>query len=125
VFVSPRRDARAARRFFQRAIGTTRITPVEVVADHAPVYPGVLWGAGAGRLASNRPGRQQPHRGRPRPTEGTPLADAGLKQDRSARIVITGHAFIQKRSAGHYELAIEEPARRRVAATFDELALAI
>jgi transposase-like protein len=42
VFVSPRRDARAARRFFQRAIGTTRITPVEVVTDHAPVYRGVL-----------------------------------------------------------------------------------
>jgi IS6 family transposase len=26
VFVSPRRDARAARRFFQRAIGTAKIT---------------------------------------------------------------------------------------------------
>jgi transposase-like protein len=42
VVVAPRRDARAALRFFQRAIGTTRMTPVEVVIDHAPVYPGVL-----------------------------------------------------------------------------------
>jgi IS6 family transposase len=42
VFVAPRRDARAARRFFQRAIGTAKIAPVEVVTDHAPVYPGVL-----------------------------------------------------------------------------------
>jgi transposase-like protein len=32
----------AARRFFQRAIGTMRIAPVEVVTDHAPVYPAVL-----------------------------------------------------------------------------------
>jgi hypothetical protein len=42
VFVSPRREARAARRFFQRAIGTTRITPIQVVTGHATVYPGVL-----------------------------------------------------------------------------------
>jgi transposase-like protein len=42
VLASPRRDARAARRFFQGAIGSTKMTPVEVVTDHAPVYPGVL-----------------------------------------------------------------------------------
>ena len=42
VFMSPRRDAAAARRFFQRAIGTMRVAPVEVVTDHAPVYPAVL-----------------------------------------------------------------------------------
>ena len=42
VFVSPRRDTTAARRFFERAIGTTKVTPVEVVTDHAPVYSGVL-----------------------------------------------------------------------------------
>jgi transposase, IS6 family len=42
VFMSPRRDAAAARRFFQCAIGTMRVAPVEVVTDHAPVYPAVL-----------------------------------------------------------------------------------
>jgi transposase-like protein len=42
VFVSPRRDAAAARRFFQRAIGTMQVAPVEVITDHAPVYPAVL-----------------------------------------------------------------------------------
>jgi len=31
VFLSPRRDATAARRFFQQAIGVTKVTPVEVV----------------------------------------------------------------------------------------------
>jgi transposase, IS6 family len=39
VFVSPQRDAKAARRFFERAIGTTKITPVEVVTDKAATYP--------------------------------------------------------------------------------------
>ena len=33
---------RAARRFFEQAIGATKRTPVEVVTDRAPMYPGVL-----------------------------------------------------------------------------------
>jgi transposase-like protein len=42
VFVSARRDAKAARRFFERTIGATKLTPVEVVTDQAPVYPALL-----------------------------------------------------------------------------------
>jgi transposase-like protein len=42
VLVSPRRDVRAARWFFQQAIGATKVRPVEVTTDKAPVYPGVL-----------------------------------------------------------------------------------
>jgi len=42
VFVSPRRDTAAARRFFERAIGTTRVTPIEVTTDRAAAYPAVL-----------------------------------------------------------------------------------
>jgi IS6 family transposase len=42
VFVSARRDAKAAHRFFEQAIGATKITPVEVTTDKAPVYPAVL-----------------------------------------------------------------------------------
>jgi transposase, IS6 family len=49
----------------------------------------------------------------------------GLKQDRSARVVIAGHAFMQNIRRAHYELAIEEPATLRLAVAFDELALAI
>ena len=47
----------------------------------------------------------------------------GLEQDRSARVVIAGHAFIQNVRRGHYELAVEEPVTRRVVIAFDELAL--
>jgi len=46
----------------------------------------------------------------------------GLKQDRSAWVVIVGHAFVQNVRRGHYELAVEEPVHRRVAVAFDELA---
>jgi hypothetical protein len=49
----------------------------------------------------------------------------GLKQDRSARVIIAGHAFVQNVRRGHYELAVEEPVIRRLAVAFEELALAI
>ncbi len=125
VFVSLQRNAKAARRFFEQAIGTTKVIPVEVVSDHAPAYPAVLeellpaaWHR-TERYANNRlecdHGRLK---ARLRPMRG-------LKQDRSARVVIAGHAFVQNLRRGHYELAAEEPANRRLAVAFDELALAI
>ena len=42
VLVSRQRDAKAARLFFQRAIGATKVKPVEVTTDQAPVYSAVL-----------------------------------------------------------------------------------
>jgi transposase-like protein len=125
VFVSPRRDVRAARRFFRQAIGATKVTPAEVTTDQAPVYPGVLetllpaaWHR-TDQYANNRVecdhGRLK---ARLRPMRS-------LKQDRSARVIITGHAFVQNVRRGHYELAVEEPAGRRLAVAFDELALTI
>ena len=49
----------------------------------------------------------------------------GLKSDHQARVIIAGHAFIQNIRRGHYELGIDVPVTLRVAAAFDELALAI
>ena len=40
VFVSPRRDVKAARRFFDRAIGTTKRRPVEVITEQGGGVPG-------------------------------------------------------------------------------------
>jgi hypothetical protein len=45
----------------------------------------------------------------------------GLKQDRSARTVIAGHALVQNLRRGHYELAVEEPVTRRVAVALTSL----
>jgi transposase, IS6 family len=42
VFLSPRRGAKAARRFFERAIDRTRIAPGEVTTDRYRAYPRVL-----------------------------------------------------------------------------------
>jgi len=125
VFMSARRDAKAARRFFQRAIGTTKVLPVEVVTDRAATYPIVLeellpvpWHR-TERYANNRVEADHGRlKSRLRPMRG-------LKQDRSASVIIGGHAFVQNVRRGHYELAAEELASRRLAVAFDELAMAI
>jgi transposase, IS6 family len=125
VFVSARRDAGAARRFFQQAIEITKVQPMEIVTDKAAMYPAVLeellpaaWHH-TDQYANNRVecdhGRLK---ARLRPMRG-------LKQDRSARVVVVGHALVQNVRRGHYELAAEELANRRLAAAFDELALVI
>ena len=49
----------------------------------------------------------------------------GLKQDRSAKVIAAGQAFVQNVRRGYYELAAEEPATRRLAVAFDEFAVAI
>ncbi len=50
----------------------------------------------------------------------------GLKRDRTASVVIRGHAFIQNLRRGHYELGVNAlNPRLRLAAAFDELAEAI
>jgi hypothetical protein len=49
----------------------------------------------------------------------------GLKHDRSARAILAGHAFVQNIRRGPYELAVEEPATRRMAVAFAELTLTI
>jgi len=125
VFVSARQDAKAARRFFQQPSVRPRSHPVEVTTDQAPVYPVVLeellpaaWHR-TDRYSNNRVecdhGRLKV---RLRPMRG-------LKQDRSARVIIAGHALVQNLRRGHYELAVEELATRRVVTAFDELAVAI
>jgi transposase-like protein len=125
VFVSPRRDSNAARRFFQHALASTRVRPMEVVTDRAATYPIALdellsaaWHR-TERHANNRieaDHGQLKHRLR---------AMRGLKTDRSARTIIAGHAFVQNIRRGHYELAVDQPVVLRVAAAFTELARAV
>jgi IS6 family transposase len=115
VFVSPRRNAKAARRFFERAIGTTKVTTVEVVTDQAPTYPVVLkellpaaWHR-TEQYANNRVEADHDRlKARLRPMRG-------FKQDRSARVIVAGHALIQNVRRGHCEMAGEALVNRRLA----------
>jgi transposase, IS6 family len=125
VFVSAKRDADAACRFFEQAIGTAKVTPVEVVTDQAATYPIVLeellpapWHR-TEQYANNRIEADHGRlKSRLRPMRG-------LRRDRNARVIIAGHAFVQNVRRGHYELAAKEPATLRLAVAFDELAMAI
>jgi len=49
----------------------------------------------------------------------------GLKRRRSARVICTGHAFVQNLHCGHYELTVDLDPSHRLSAAFTELALAI
>jgi transposase-like protein len=125
VLVSKRRDGDAARRFFTRALDTSKVRPIEVVTDAAPRHPRVLdelvpaaWHH-IEQYENNRieaDHSRLKHRLRPM---------RGLRTDRTAQVIIAGLAFMQNLRHGHYELATETPRPLRVAAAFTELASAI
>jgi transposase-like protein len=124
VYVSARRDIRAARRFFTRAVDTHG-APTEIVTDRAPALRAAIDELmpvafhNTEQYANNRiecdHGRLK---ARLRPMRG-------LKRDRSARVIVRGHALMQNVRRGHYELGVDARSRCRVAAAFTELAATI
>lgn len=124
VFVSQRRNMDAARSFFARALATHG-EPDEVITDLAQAletaieelvpdafhntdqYANNSVECDHGRLKS----RLRPMR--------------GLKTDRTAPVVIRGHAFIQNLRRGHYELGTESHHHLRIATAFAELSCTV
>jgi len=123
IWLSRRRDLTAARAFFSRAL-TRGTVPVEVTTDRAPAYPRVLDEFVPGALhvteqyANNAVEVDHGLKARLRPMRG-------LKRFRSARILAAGHALVQNLRRGHYEIAVNQPARDRLCAAFNELTDAI
>src|SRR6266542_2489783 len=125
VFLSPRRNAEAARRFFARALDRTRTSLVEVTTDRYRVYPRVLDellpAAFHDTEVHANNGLETDHgrlKARLRPMRG-------LKRNRTARVIVAGHAFIQNLRRGFYDLGTDVPAASRLADAFAELALVI
>jgi transposase-like protein len=121
VLVSARRDADSARRFFQRALTTLKVTPSEVVTDAAAIYPAVL-----DELVPSAWHHVERHANNPIEAVHSQLKHRllpmrGLQTDRTAQVIIAGHAFMQNLRRGHYELATEATPAERVAAAFTEL----
>ena len=124
VLVSPRRDLRAARRFFATAL-RAHGEPVEVVTDRAPALRAAIEGLipaafhNTEQYANNRVecdhGRLK---ARLRPMRG-------LKREHSARVVMPSHALMRNIRRGHYELGIDARAHRRIESAFTELARTI
>jgi len=124
VFVSKRRDLRAATTFFANAIGTHG-APSEVTTDRAhalaraiaDLFPAAVHDTT--QFANNRVEADHGRlKARLRPMRG-------LKRDRTAGIVIQGHSFIQNLRRGHYELGMDARPGLTLAAAFDELALVV
>jgi transposase-like protein len=124
VYVSRRRDLRAARRFFASAFGAHG-EPAEIVTDKAPALARAIDELVAGALhhtaqyANNRIEADHGRlKARLRPMRG-------LKRDGTAGVVIRGHALMQNIRRGHYELGIDACSHLRVATAFTELARTI
>jgi IS6 family transposase len=124
VYVSPRRDGGAARRFLTRALEHGP-SPVEVTTDHAAAYPRVLDELVPAACHVTKQYGNNPIEADHGRLKSRLRAMRGLKQLRCAQVITVGHAFIQNIRRGHYELGVDEAATLRVAAAFDELALAI
>ncbi len=122
VYLSPRRDAKAARHFLERAIDRTRISPVEVTTDRYRVYPRALdellpaafhdTEVHANNALETDHGRLK---ARLRPMRG-------LKRDRTARVIVAAHAFIQNLRRGFYDLGTDVRPPLRLTDAFAELA---
>ena len=124
VLLSERRDLAAARRFFSRALRAGTV-PAEITTDRAPAYARVLDELVPSALhvtekyANNAVEADHGRlKARLRPMRG-------LKCHRSVRTLAAGHAFVQNLRRGHYELAVNVPARHRLRAAFDQLAAVI
>jgi transposase, IS6 family len=124
VLVSQKRDLAATRQFFLSALKHGRC-PAEVTTDQAPAYPRVIEelipaACHVTEQYANNPVESDHGRlkARLRPMRG-------LKRLRSARIISTGHAFVQNLPRGHYELGVDIDRRHRLTAIFTELARAI
>jgi transposase-like protein len=124
VLVSEKRDLAATSRFFARAL-ELGMRPSEVTTDRAPAYPRVLdelLPATCHVMAQYATNPIESDHGRLK-ARLSPMR--GLKQLRSARVISTGHAFIQNLRRGHYELAVDADPKRQLPAAFTELAVAI
>ncbi len=121
VYVSKRRNTAAAQRFFDSVLGAHG-RPGEVTTDLAApllrVIDEVLFDVvhDTQQYANNR---VETDHGRLKARLWTMR---GPKRDRTASVVIRGHAFIQNVRRGYYELGMEARHERlRLAAAFDDL----
>jgi transposase-like protein len=124
ILVSKHRDIASARRFFTASLLAHR-APAEVITDRAPALANVmedLIPAAFHNTEQYENNRCECDHGRLK-ARLRPMR--ALKTDRTASVVIRGHAFVQNLRRGHYELGVEVAPVFRLATAFDELQLAI
>jgi IS6 family transposase len=125
VYFSIRRNAAAARAFFERAIAATGVTPTRVTTDKARCYPPALRAALPGvdhrssRSLNNGLERDHGHRKqRLRPMRG-------FQRAASADTLSRGHGLIQNLRNGFSALTAAVPRPLRLATAWPQLAAMI
>jgi transposase, IS6 family len=107
------------------ALDQTGISPVEVTTDRYRLYPrliDVLAPAAVHRMEAHANNAIEADHGRLK-ARLRPMR--GLKRDRTARVIVAGHAFVQNLRRGFYDLGTDAPAGSRLAQAFAELGSAI
>jgi transposase-like protein len=125
VLFSERRNAAAARGFFERAIDRSRVAPERVTTDCAAAYPPALRKVlpaaehRCSKYLNNGLERDHQHlKQRLRPMRG-------FKRLRSADTVTRGHALVQNLRNGFSSLTVDVARPLRLATAWPELLRAI
>ena len=124
VFVSKKRDRKIATHFFARAIGVHG-RPTEVTTDRSRALAGAINELLPDALHDTTQYANNRVEADHRRLEARLRSMRGLKLDRTARVIVRGHAFVRNLRRGRYELGVDALPGMTLAAAFDELAIAI
>ncbi|MDP9310220.1 MAG: IS6 family transposase, partial [Chloroflexota bacterium] len=125
AYFSKRRNAKAAQRFFERAIDETGRMPQRVTTDKARCYPPALRTVlpdaehRTSKYLNNGMERDHGH------LKQRLYPMRGFKQAASADIIARGHALIRNLRTGFSALTLHVPMNRRLAVAWPQLAQAI
>ena len=126
VLVSRKRDLAATRGFFTQALSHAPRARARSPRTGSRPTPRVLDELlAAARHVTNERYANNPIEADHGRLKSRPRPMRGLKRFRSARVISTGHAFVQNLRRGHYDIATEVPSHHRLRVAFDDLALAI
>jgi IS6 family transposase len=103
--------------FFAQAISRTGVSPTEVTTDRYRAYPRVL-----DELLSAAFHDTEAHANNPLETDHGRLKARlrpmrGLKRDRTTRVIVAGHAFVQNLRRGFFDLGTDVRPTARLADT--------
>ena len=122
VYLSERRNAAAARAFFEEAIHSSEVVPTEVTTDKAKCYPGLLRTLlplvqhRSSKYLNNSVERDHQH------LKGRLRSMRRLKSFVSASDFCRGHALVRNLACGHSLLARKAAPRLRLSTAWNALA---
>ena len=125
AYFSERRNAVAARAFFERAIAATEVAPERVTTDRSKCYPpalrSVLPGVDHRRSKYLNNGLERDHSH----LKQRLYSMRGFKRDTSADVLARGHALLRNLRGGFSSLTVNVPPHLRLATAWARLPQAV